>query len=36
MITSDGSAVRDLFGLENSPVRWTVLGHLDATPGRDA
>jgi ethanolamine utilization protein EutN len=29
MITSDGGAVRELFGLENSPIRWTVLGLLD-------
>lgn len=29
MITSDGAAVRDLFGLENSPIRWTVLGLID-------
>jgi ethanolamine utilization protein EutN len=30
MITSDGAAVRDLLGLENSPIRWTVLGLIDA------
>lgn len=30
MLTSDGGAVRDLFGLENSPIRWTVLGLIDA------
>ncbi len=29
MITSDGGAVRDFFGLENSPIRWTVLGLID-------
>lgn len=29
MLTSDGSAVRDLFGVENSPIRWAVLGLVD-------
>jgi ethanolamine utilization protein EutN len=29
MLTSDGSAVRDMFGVENSPIRWAVLGILD-------
>ncbi len=29
LITSDGATVRDLFGLENSPIRWTVLGIVD-------
>ena len=29
MITSDGGAVRELYGLEHSPIRWTVLGLLD-------
>ncbi|GIW97958.1 MAG: hypothetical protein KatS3mg111_1291 [Pirellulaceae bacterium] len=29
VITSDGRAVRELFGLENSPIRWTVLGMAD-------
>lgn len=30
MITSDGAAVRELYGLQNSPLRWTVLGLVDA------
>ncbi|XZE20244.1 EutN/CcmL family microcompartment protein [Pirellulaceae bacterium SH449] len=29
MLTSDGSAVRDMFGVENSPIRWAVLGLID-------
>jgi ethanolamine utilization protein EutN len=29
VITSDGAAVRDLYGLQNSPLRWTVLGLVD-------
>jgi len=29
IITSDGSAVRELYGLQNSPLRWTVLGLVD-------
>ncbi len=29
MLTSDGSAVRDMFGIENSPIRWAVLGIID-------
>lgn len=29
MITSDGAAVRELYGLQNSPLRWTVLGLVD-------
>lgn len=29
MLTSDGAAVRELFGVENSPIRWTVLGLID-------
>jgi microcompartment protein CcmK/EutM len=35
MITSDGGAVRELFGLENSPIRWTVLGLIDPTTETD-
>ncbi len=35
MITSDGGAVRDLLGLVNSPIRWTVLGLIDP-PVEDA
>lgn len=30
MLTSDGSAVRDLFGVDNSPIRWAVLGIVDS------
>ncbi len=29
MLTSDGGAVRDVFGIENSPIRWAVLGLID-------
>ncbi|MFO1064401.1 MAG: EutN/CcmL family microcompartment protein [Pirellulales bacterium] len=29
MITSDGAAIRELFGVENSPIRWAVLGIVD-------
>jgi ethanolamine utilization protein EutN len=29
MLTSDGAAVRELYGLQNSPLRWTVLGLVD-------
>jgi ethanolamine utilization protein EutN len=29
IITSDGAAVRELYGLENSPLRWTVMGLID-------
>ena len=29
IITSDGAAVRELYGLENSPLRWTVMGLVD-------
>lgn len=35
MLTSDGAAMRDLLGVENSPIRWATLGILDpakATP----
>jgi microcompartment protein CcmK/EutM len=35
LITSDGGAVKDLFGLENSPIRWTVLGLIDPTDADD-
>jgi microcompartment protein CcmK/EutM len=35
LITSDGGAVKDLFGLENSPIRWTVLGLIDPTDSDD-
>lgn len=30
MLTSDGSAVRDMFNVENSPIRWAVLGIIDS------
>jgi microcompartment protein CcmK/EutM len=33
MMTSDGSALKELFGIENSPVRWAVLGIVDPTSG---
>jgi ethanolamine utilization protein EutN len=29
MLTSDGSAVKEMFGVENSPIRWAVLGLID-------
>ncbi len=29
IITSDGRAIRELFGVENSPIRWAVLGIVD-------
>ncbi|MFM8570243.1 MAG: EutN/CcmL family microcompartment protein [Pirellula sp.] len=29
IITSDGAAVRELYGLQNSPLRWTVMGLVD-------
>jgi ethanolamine utilization protein EutN len=29
MITSDGKAIREMFGVENSPIRWAVLGIVD-------
>jgi ethanolamine utilization protein EutN len=35
LITSDGGVVKDLFGLENSPIRWTVLGLIDPTDSDD-
>lgn len=31
IITSDGRAIRELFGVENSPIRWSVLGIADST-----
>jgi ethanolamine utilization protein EutN len=30
LLTSDGGVVRERFGVENSPIRWTVLGLLDS------
>ncbi len=29
MLTSDGAAIREIFGVENSPIRWAVLGIVD-------
>ena len=29
IITSDGKAIREMFGVENSPIRWAVLGIVD-------
>jgi ethanolamine utilization protein EutN len=29
MLTSDGKAVREMMGTDNTPVRWAVLGVLD-------
>lgn len=29
MLTSDGAAIREMFGVENSPIRWAVLGIVD-------
>jgi microcompartment protein CcmK/EutM len=29
MLTSDGAAIREIFGVQNSPIRWAVLGILD-------
>lgn len=29
MLTSDGSAIREMFGVENSPIRWAILGIVD-------
>lgn len=29
MLTSDGSLIREMFGVQNSPIRWAVLGLLD-------
>lgn len=30
VLTSDGNAIRELFEVENSPIRWAVLGIVDA------
>ena len=30
MLTSDGGAVKEIFGVENSPIRWAVLGLVDS------
>jgi ethanolamine utilization protein EutN len=29
MLSSDGSAIRDMFQVENAPIRWAVLGLID-------
>ena len=29
MLTSDGRAIREIFGVEDSPIRWAVLGIVD-------
>ena len=29
MISSDSKLIRDTFAVENSPIRWTVIGILD-------
>ncbi|MCA9129968.1 MAG: EutN/CcmL family microcompartment protein [Planctomycetales bacterium] len=29
VLTSDGAAIRELFGVNNSPIRWAVLGIVD-------
>ncbi len=30
ILTSDGSAIRQMFNVENSPIRWAVLGIVDS------
>jgi ethanolamine utilization protein EutN len=29
ILTSDGAAIRDIFGVQNSPIRWAVIGLVD-------
>ena len=29
MLTTDGSAVRDIVGKENTPIRWAIIGIAD-------
>ncbi len=29
ILTSDGAAIREIFGVQNSPIRWAVLGIVD-------
>ncbi len=29
ILTSDGAAIRTLFNVQNSPIRWAVLGIVD-------
>jgi ethanolamine utilization protein EutN len=31
MLTSDGSVIREMFNVENAPIRWAVLGLIDPT-----
>ena len=33
ILTSDGAAIRDMFGVQNSPIRWAVLGIVDPKLG---
>ena len=33
MLTSDGGAVKEIFKIENSPIRWAVLGLIDEFQG---
>ncbi len=30
LLTTDGSAVRDIVGAENTPIRWAVIGIADS------
>lgn len=30
MLTTDGTAVRDIVGKENTPIRWAVIGIADS------
>ena len=30
IITSDGKAIREMFGVDGSPIRWAVIGIADA------
>ncbi|HLJ12227.1 MAG TPA: EutN/CcmL family microcompartment protein [Planctomycetaceae bacterium] len=30
MLTTDGAAVRDIVGQENTPIRWAVIGIADS------
>ena len=32
MISSDGKGVREMVGAENTPIRWAVIGLVDAPP----
>jgi ethanolamine utilization protein EutN len=34
MLTSDGGAIRELFDVQNSPIRWAVIGIVDEMPKR--